>query len=507
MEHRGRSPAHPRPQCRDGRLRPGRRFPRPPRGDHLLRERPRHGADPETPAPRQTGAGARLRAHRAQIRRLLRRGREQHPFRGRVALRPVLLHPYRPRAAAGHAGAAQLFFHEVRRYGARGRPGGLHHLAGGVERRAGTSRARVADEPLPARIGRAAAQQPLRRPRGNGSRQRPGYPAKESRHGGTLRAAAGLHRIPQAVERDYGKQPFPVVRPGDPHRGQSGQRPLRQTGDGVYPRGGRGRHRPGAAAYALGGLRPTFRRELLPGTYARTEARNAQPGTAPPGGTAAGRAARTAPCRGDHRGDTGRRPQPSRAARRGGETPRRRRNGGAGLPPRYRNRGAYPHRGESRTGIVGTGRRTHGGADRGGAGRLRGLVERAGEPLVGAAPAAARGFRTNRHSRAGRGRSGGGKTAGRVRRVAFRHGGNSGSRARRPIRRAGKRAAGAAADALRSVRLYRRGAAAGRTRRVREKEPTPGSKTESSAPAVALPADRPAREPAGGDPENDAPGA
>lgn len=50
----------------------------------------------------------------------------------------------------------QLFFHEVRRYGTRGRPGGIHHLAGSIERRAGTPRARVADEPLRARIGHPA---------------------------------------------------------------------------------------------------------------------------------------------------------------------------------------------------------------------------------------------------------------------------------------------------------------------------------------------------------------
>jgi hypothetical protein len=58
------------------------------------------------------------------------------------------------------------FFHEVRRYGTRGRPGGIHHLAGSIERRAGTPRARVADEPLRARIGHPAAEQPLYRTRG-----------------------------------------------------------------------------------------------------------------------------------------------------------------------------------------------------------------------------------------------------------------------------------------------------------------------------------------------------
>ena len=35
-----------------------------PYADHLLRERPRHGVDPEAPAPRKTGAGTGIRAHR-----------------------------------------------------------------------------------------------------------------------------------------------------------------------------------------------------------------------------------------------------------------------------------------------------------------------------------------------------------------------------------------------------------------------------------------------------------
>ncbi len=128
------------------------------------------------------------------------------PF-GDVALfRPVLLHPYRPRAAARHTGAAQLFFHEVRRYGTRGRPGGIHHLAGSIERRAGTPRARVADEPLRARIGHPAAEQPLYRTRGDGGRQRPGYPAKESRHG-------------ELAEREsYCLEHAPEQTPGTPER-------------------------------------------------------------------------------------------------------------------------------------------------------------------------------------------------------------------------------------------------------------------------------------------------
>ena len=66
------------------------------------------------------------------------------------------------RRPLGHT-PAQLFFHEVRRYGTRGRPGGIHHLAGSIERRAGTPRARVAEEPLRARIGHPAAEQPLYR--------------------------------------------------------------------------------------------------------------------------------------------------------------------------------------------------------------------------------------------------------------------------------------------------------------------------------------------------------
>ena len=124
--------------------------------------------------------------------------------------------------------------------------------------------------------------------------------------------------------------------------------------------------------------------------------------------------------------------------------------------------------------------------DRGGSGRLRGLVERAGESLVGAAPAETRRFRHGRYSRAARGRNNGTETAGGLRRVAFRHGGNGGSRTCHPSCRTGKCAAGTVADALRSVRLQRRGAAAGRTRYIQEKEQPPGSKAEDAPTTLII---------------------
>lgn len=133
---------------------------------------------------------------------------------------------------------------------------------------------------------------------------------KKAATGGTVRTAAGFHRIPQAVERHPDKQPFPVVRQGDPYRGQSRQRPLRQTGDGVHPRGGRGRHRPGDAAYALGGFQPAFQRELLPGTCSGTDTRYTGAGIvpSPSGGTPACRKIRAPPCRRNRQGDYRRRP-------------------------------------------------------------------------------------------------------------------------------------------------------------------------------------------------------
>ncbi len=59
------------------------------------------------------------------------------------------------------------------------------------------------------------------------------------------------------------------------------------------------------------------------------------------------------------------------------KTPRRRRNGGTGLPCRYRNRGDYPNRKQTRTSVTGFCCHTRRRTDRGGSGRLRGLVERA----------------------------------------------------------------------------------------------------------------------------------
>ena len=169
-----------------------------------------------------------------------------------------------------------------------------------------------------------------------------------------------------------------------------------------------------------------------------------------------------------------------------GKTPRRRRNGGAGLPCQYRNRGDYPNRKQTRTSVTGFCRHSRRRTDRGGSGRLRGLVERAGESLVGAAPAETRRFRHDGYTRAARGRNNGTETAGGLRRVAFRHGGNGGSRTCHPSCRTGKRAAGTVADALRSVRLQRRGAAAGRTRYIQEKEQPPGSKAEDAPTTLII---------------------
>ena len=145
-----------------------------------------------------------------------------------------------------------------------------------------------------------------------------------------------------------------------------------------------------------------------------------------------------------------------------------------------------PNRKQTRTSVTGFCCHTRRRTDRGGSGRLRGLVERAGESLVGAAPAETRRFRHGRYSRAARGRNNGTETAGGLRRVAFRHGGNGGSRTCHPSCRTGKCAAGTVADALRSVRLQRRGAAAGRTRYIQEKEQPPGSKAEDAPTTLII---------------------
>ena len=77
--------------------------------------------------------------------------------------------------------------------------------------------------------------------------------------------------------------------------------------------------------------------------------------------------------------------------------------------------------------------------DRGGSGRLRGLVEGAGESRCGSntRPKPER-FRHDGYTRAARGRNNGTETAGGLRRVAFRHGGNGGSRTCHPSCRTGK---------------------------------------------------------------------
>ena len=170
------------------------------------------------------------------------------------------------------------------------------------------ARARVADEPLRARIGHPAAEQPLYRTRGDGGRQRPGYPAKESRHGGTVRTAAGFHRIPQAVERHPDKQPFPVVRQGDPYRGQSRQRPYGKPAMEF------------THAEGVDGIDREMRRMLsedstgistrvIAGTCSGTDTRYTGAGIvpSPSGGTPACRKTRAPPCRRNRQGDYRRR--------------------------------------------------------------------------------------------------------------------------------------------------------------------------------------------------------
>ena len=93
--------------------------------------------------------------------------------------------------------------------------------------------------------------------------------------------------------------------------------------------------------------------------------------------------------------------------------------GGAGLPMSIPKPGDYPNRKQTRTSVTGFCRHSRRRTDRGGSGRLRGLVERAGESLVGAAPAETRRFRHGGYSRAARGRNNGTETAGGLRRVAF----------------------------------------------------------------------------------------
>ncbi len=81
--------------------------------------------------------------------------------------------PHTDRAASGNTHVAQLLLHEDGRYGAlRAASWAFTHFAGRAQCRAGTSRARMADEAVRCRVGRALSEQPLLRPCRNRGRQR-----------------------------------------------------------------------------------------------------------------------------------------------------------------------------------------------------------------------------------------------------------------------------------------------------------------------------------------------
>ena len=155
-------------------------------------------------------------------------------------------------------GDTQLLLYEVGRSGARRGPHRLHHFAGYGRCGAQSTRAGVADGAVRSGRSRAAAEQPLYRPCRNGGGQRSYRPAKELGRPPPLRAAAGLYRNAHALERHYGKQQLPIARPRGADLGQSGHEPLRETGDGVHLRRGRGRHRPCVGGYARGGYGAAF---------------------------------------------------------------------------------------------------------------------------------------------------------------------------------------------------------------------------------------------------------
>ena len=107
-------------------------------------------------------------------------------------------------------------------------------------------------------------------------------------------------------------------------------------------------------------------------------------------------------------------------------------NGGAGLPCRYRNRGDYPNRKQTRTSVTGFCRHIRRRTDRGGSGRLRGLVEGAGGIACGSSTRRNPKISAWRILPCSTWRNNGTETAGGLRRVAFRHGGNGGSRTCHP---------------------------------------------------------------------------
>ncbi len=274
---------------------------------------------------------------------------------------------------------------------------------------------------------------------------------------------------------------FQSYRQGDPYRGQSRQRPLRQTGDGVHTT-----RRAWTASTGRCGrmLSEDFNRhfnesyclehapEQTPGTPERELSRPRQANASVPKDTSPA--------------------LPEKSSRRLSPTPvtfssngKRRKN--AASSPKWRRRAtkSIPKPGElpeSKTNPDKRYRILPPLPPENRPGRIWPTSgpgsKRAGESLVGAAPAETRRFRhdgyTVQHVAEQRNRNRGRASPGRFstrwkRRLPHLP-------PQLPNR---KRAAGTVADALRSVRLQRRGAAAGRTRYIQEKEQPPGAKRKT----------------------------
>ncbi len=308
----------------------------------------------------------------------------------------------------------------------------------------------MADEAVRCRVGRAVPEQPVFRPCRNRGRQRPYHLAEESRGGRAYPAAAGFHRIPQAVERHSGEQPVPNVRPRDTYRRKGRHRPLRKTCNGVHARGRHVGHRRRIAAYALGRPPCELRHKLLPVPC------SCRRGAAT---SAATTAANTI-----------------RRCRIGGDAPCRRRDGGARVQARHRDGRAYsPRRNYTASGGKFSVERR--------LGRVRGVGCGKGAANMGSRPAATRRFQNRRIGRYGdAGDFGACTTIGRrIRRFAFRH-------SDRIAARSTRRTAGAAIDALRSVRIHRAGTQSDTPQA--QEPPCTGSETDRSAvdvrPAYAV---------------------
>ncbi len=277
----------------------------------------------------------------------------------------------------------------------------------------------MADEAVRCRVGRAVSEQPIFRPCRNRGRQRPYHLAEESRGGRTVPAAAGFHRIPQAVERHAGEQPVPNVRPRDTYRRKGRHRPLRKTRNGVHAYGRHYRYRQRIAANALGRPPCESRRKLLPVPC------SCRRGAA----TSAATTAANTICR----------------CRIGGDAPCRRRDGGARVQARYGDGRTF---GPRRPFAASRGTRSDGRRF----GRIRSVGSGKGAANMGSRPAATRRLRhrgTRRYG--GAGDFGACTTIGRrIRRFAFRC-------SYRAAIRTSRRAAGTAVDALRPVRFHRAG--------------------------------------------------